>query len=101
MGNGSTTRGPAKRDMILDAGSKHDRYLQRMIDEEREKAANGRELPAYRDSDSEITANTKGIHLKAVPRWSLGIALVILSIPIGLILVALAGRMAKAAGLLP
>ena len=74
MANGSTHRGPAKRDMILDQGSKHDAYLQRMIDQER------RELPPYRaemDSEAEITGNWKeGLRVKGrFPRWALGVLL--------------------------
>ncbi len=41
-----------------------------------------RDLPAYRESDSEITANTSGLHAKGIPReawrWiGVGIALFI------------------------
>lgn len=88
MANGSTTRGPAKRDMILDAGSKHDRYLQRMIDEEREQ---GR-LPSYSDEgDSEITANRQGLHVKsALPRTARMVIGICVGVGLGALLIAAA-----------
>ncbi len=85
MANGSTTRGPAKRDLKLDQGKKHDDSHQRVLDEE------GRELPAYRDEmdSSEITVNrTVGIHARNVPSWALGIAIIALSV--GAVIVAVA-----------
>ncbi len=85
MANGSTTRGPAKRDLILDQGKRHDDHLQRMLDEERGK------LPDYRDAmdSSEITVNRSvGLHAKGVPQWALGLAIVALSI--GAVIVAVA-----------
>jgi hypothetical protein len=79
MANGSTHRGPAKRDMILEQGGKHDRYLQRMIDEERARG----ELPSYNDdATSEITANGQGVvarlGLPRLARQAIGISIAVL-----------------------
>jgi len=81
MANGSIKRGPAIADAIHDEGSKHDRYLQRVIDEERARG----ELPSYNDDGpSEVTANTKlgslsaKLGLPRAARMAIGIGFAVL-----------------------
>jgi len=61
---------------IRDTGAKHDRALQKAIDEERARG----ELPSYNDEgQSEITGNFKGVHgklpLPRAARMVIGIGL--------------------------
>lgn len=84
MANGSTHRGPAKRDMILEQGHKHERYLQRMIDEERSRG----ELPSYSDDAStDITVSRQGFAAKlGLPRFArqaIGVAIAVLIAALG------------------
>lgn len=89
MASGGSHEGPARGDRIREIGAKHDRWLQRAIDEERAK--NGeRDLPNYRESDSEITANAQGLHARGIPRfawWMLGLGIMIFIAAAGVALV--------------
>lgn len=60
MANGSTNRGHALADAIHEEGSKHDRHLQRVIDEERERGV----LPSYTDEEESSINGPLGINSK-------------------------------------
>lgn len=96
MANGSHKEGPARADRFREEAEKHERTIQRSMDTMHKE----RDLPAYRESDSEITANRQGVHAKGIPRWAIGIALVLLAIPAGVLVLVLALRIAKVAGLI-
>ena len=67
MGNGSDHRGPAKRDMIIEQGDKHDRDLQRRIDSERARGV----LPSYTDEEESSINGPLGINSKMkLPRMA-------------------------------
>ncbi len=78
MGNGSHREAPARADRLREKYAGRGRQLQQRFD-----ALGG--VPGtqpYRESDSEITANTSGLHAKGIPReawrWiGVGIALFI------------------------
>jgi len=88
VANGSRKPGPAFADRIREQGAKHQRMLQRAIDDE------ARELPHYGDSDADITANLKGVSAKLglprTARLAIGIALaiVIAAFGVGAVIVA-------------
>lgn len=89
MANGSGHEGPARRDRIVEIGAKYDRWLQRAVDEERAKTGD-RDLPNYRESDSEITANAQGLHARGIPRfawWMLGLGIMVFIAAAGVALV--------------
>jgi type VI protein secretion system component VasF len=55
MANGSHKEGPARADRFREEAEKHERLIQRSFDD----------LPPYREEmDSEITVNTRGIHVR-------------------------------------
>lgn len=85
MANGSTNRGHALADAIHEEGSKHDRYLQRVIDEEREAG----KLSRYGDdSSADITVSKTGIAAKLglprIARMAIGIGFAVLIAALGI-----------------
>lgn len=91
MANGSHREGPAAADRVREAGAKHERAVQRALDEY------DRNLPAYRDrEESEITVNKQGVHVRSafprIARIALGIGLAFLFVCIGVAVVLWARR---------
>lgn len=80
MGNGTKKHGPALADHIREEGAKHQRMLQRVIDEER--APHGVELEPYRetmDSVSEVTLGKDGLKAKGFRPWMMALLLVLVA----------------------
>lgn len=78
MANGSHKPGPAQADRYREKYRARGRSLQKRID----ALSNAPGTRPYTDSDSEITANTSGLHARGIPReawrWiGVGIALFI------------------------
>ena len=76
MPSGDNREGPARADRIREEMRSRENYLQRVIDEERERG----QLPSYNDdSPSEITVNRQGLGarlgLPRLARQVIGIAI--------------------------
>lgn len=80
MGNGTKKHGPALEDHIREEGLRHQRALQRAIDDERRN--HGVELEPYRetaDSFSEVTIGKEGVRAKGFRPWLMALLLVLLT----------------------
>lgn len=91
MANGTTRHELARADRIRERQAQDQKATRNALNNLR--AATGeprRELPSYRESDSEITANTQGLHARGIPRfawWMLGLGIMIFIASAGVALV--------------
>ncbi len=89
MANGSSHEGPARADRLREQFSRNQRMRQTALATQSEN----RDLPSYRESDSEITANTSGLHAKGIPRfawWMIGAGIALFLACVGIAIVRLA-----------
>lgn len=88
MASGDSREGSARADRIREEMRSHGRYLQRVVDEERERG----ELPSYNDdSPSEITVNSKLGNMGAklgLPRTARMVIGICIGVGLGSLLVA-------------
>lgn len=90
MANGSTHREVTRADRIRERQKQDQKATRNALENLKQAAAGGRELQAYRESDSEITANTQGLHARGIPRfawWMIGIGIMVFIAAAGVALV--------------
>lgn len=84
MANGTVSEKVARADRIREQSEKSARAaeLNRRATANAIAALRGEELPPYREEmdSGEVTVNTKGLHAKGVPPWSLGAAILALAV---------------------
>ncbi len=90
MANGTTHQAIARADRMRERQEQDQKATRNALNNMRQTAGQGRELPAYRESDSEITANAQGLHARGIPRfawWMLGLGIMIFIAAAGVALV--------------
>lgn len=89
MANGTTRESLARADRMRERHEQDQKATRNALTNMR-CARGERDLPSYRESDSEITANTQGLHARGIPRfawWMLGLGIMIFISAAGVALV--------------
>jgi hypothetical protein len=90
MANGTKHESIARADRMRERQAQDQKATRNAMEGLRRAAGEARELPSYRESDSEITANTQGLHAKGIPRfawWMLGLGIMVFISAAGVALV--------------
>lgn len=99
MANGTTREAIARADRIRERAKQGKQASANAIANLRRT-----QLASITDEDevSEVTGSLgdKKLSVRGIPRWSLGLAIVLLAIPAGVLVLVLALRIAKVAGLI-
>jgi hypothetical protein len=90
MANGTIKESIARADRMRERQEQDRKATRNALEGLRRVSSGVRELQPYRESDSEITANTQGLHARGIPRfawWMLGLGIMIFISAAGVALV--------------